>query len=244
MKNWILLFLFLANLSLAKASEITVVTEHYPPYQIVEGSSVTGLSIDIIHALMEEADLEAPILPLSWARAYQKALEGPNVLLFSMIRTEEREKLFKWVGKITGVSGYAFWGLKSSKEIEINNLSDAKQYVIGAPAENFSHRFLKRHGFESFVLTNDFNAALKMLYAGRIQLVINTRESVSYRLGTLNLDKSAIEKKLAIEHEWNHLSIAFSLDTSDEIVDTFRAAYARIKANGTYEKILRKWDAL
>jgi hypothetical protein len=46
-------------------------------------------------------DVEMEALP--WARAYRVAKEQGNTIIFNIARTANREKQFKWIGKITEV---------------------------------------------------------------------------------------------------------------------------------------------
>ncbi|MCL6416495.1 transporter substrate-binding domain-containing protein [Aestuariirhabdus sp. Z084] len=236
------LLLFLLGSSLGYGDDITIATEHFPPFQIVENGKIQGgLSVEIVNKLLEETGLQAPIVAYPWARAYKMGLTDRNVMIFSMVRSEERENHFKWVGPITGSKDYYFWSLKTSSGVSINSLEDAKQFLIGVPRENYQHQFLENNGFTHLTITNDFDATLRMLYAGRIEAILGSEISITYRVDKMGFDASLLKKQYGIDQRWGELSIAFSKNTPDELVERFQQALKKIKDNGEYEQILRKW---
>lgn len=78
-----------------QSTDLLVVTENLPPYNYKEGIAVKGVATEVVQALLKEVGLQADIHVLSWVRAYLKALEQPNVLIFSLVRTPEREEHFR-----------------------------------------------------------------------------------------------------------------------------------------------------
>lgn len=222
-----------------KASEITVVTEHFPPFQIADGDRIIGgFSTEIVNALLKEAGVKTEILGFPWARAYRMALTGENVLIFSITRNEERENLFNWVGSIIALEDN-LWSL--SDNLMIKSLEDAKQYKIAVPQDDNQHQFLVKNGFTNMYLVPELDTALKMLYAGRVDLVMGNDISIPYRLETLNLESSKLKKTYKIGQQWGDLSIAFSKNTSEKLVHKFQMALEEIKNNGTFDEILNRW---
>ena len=83
------------------ASTLTYMTEEYPPYQYKEAGTLKGLSVDLLKLMWAKMGVpEQAIAVYPWARGYNLIQNHPNSVLFSMIRTPEREQMFKWVGPI------------------------------------------------------------------------------------------------------------------------------------------------
>ena len=72
-------------------------------------------------------------------------VENKNVLIYSIMRTEQREKLFKWIGPLTPLRTRIF-SLKSRNDIVINNIKDAKKYKIGLVRGDARAQFFKNLG--------------------------------------------------------------------------------------------------
>lgn len=88
--------------------EIRIVTEELPPYNMTQDGQITGMSTEVVQAVLKEVGMSAPIQSMPWARAYDIALNSENTLIYSITRTRQRENLFKWVGDIAPVH----WGSK------------------------------------------------------------------------------------------------------------------------------------
>jgi len=236
----IMLVILLTN-RVAYSTEIKIVTEHYPPFQIVEnGQVVGGLAVDIVNDLLSKVNLETNIVAYPWPRAYKMALEEKNVLIFSITRTEERESKFKWVGSIIGVNDY-LWRLKSNESVNVRSLDEAKKYTMAVPKDDQQHHFIRKNGFSNVYVTSNFDSALKMLYANHVDLVMGPESSIYYRLKELSLDYSALEKAYDLGQKWGELSIAFSVNTSDEVVKKFQDVFQEMKNDGTCDKLILKW---
>ena len=69
-----------------------------------------------------------------------------NILIYSIGRSPEREKLFKWIDIISPYEVY-FYKLKSRKDISIKNLEDAKKYRIGGVNNDIRTQYLLGKGF-------------------------------------------------------------------------------------------------
>ncbi|MDP6688032.1 MAG: transporter substrate-binding domain-containing protein [Alphaproteobacteria bacterium] len=74
---------------------VAVVTETWKPYSYEENGIVKGSATKIVRAVLERAGIDYSIQVYPWARAYKTALNRESVVLFAVVRTEEREKLFK-----------------------------------------------------------------------------------------------------------------------------------------------------
>lgn len=241
MKLNIILAIVFLTITSANSTEIKVITEHYPPLQIVEnGKPITGLAIDIMKELLRKTEIQTNIQTYPWARAYKMALSEENILIFSLTRTKERESQFKWVGEIIGVSDY-LWGLKENTNIKINSLEETKKYTIAVPKDGMQHHFLNQYDFSNLYITTSMDSAFKMLYSKRVDLIMDSKISTYHRLKKLNLDPMKLEKKYEMGQQWGDLSIAFSLKTSDKLVKKFQNAFKEMKNDGTYEKIILKW---
>ena len=132
-----------------------------------------------------------------------------------------------------------FWSLND--DVIIRSLEDAKKYRIAVPRDDNQHQFLVNNGFTKMYLVNDIETALKMLYAGRTDLVMGNEISTLYRLEALNFESSRLKRTYKIGQQWGDLSIAFSKNTSEELVHQFQIALEKIKSNGTFDKILNRW---
>ena len=82
---------------------------------------------------------------MRWARAFQETLKKPNLVLLSLLRTDEREAQFQWLGKVHKVKS-SLASLCISTHIQLDSLEDAKAFRVGTIKGYGSADFLQNKG--------------------------------------------------------------------------------------------------
>ena len=83
------------------AQPIIAYTEVLYPFQFHnEKQELTGYSVELLRRLFKLTGHEYEIRVLPWARAFKNSLNQKDAMIFSIARTEKREAMFKWVGKV------------------------------------------------------------------------------------------------------------------------------------------------
>ena len=106
MKKVVAIVVFLLLSPMLNAEEkIDLMTEILPPFQYYdEDRNLSGISIEIIEKVKTEINSKVPIKGVPWSRGLKITKKKKNSALFSMLRTPDREKLFKWVGPLVDFS--------------------------------------------------------------------------------------------------------------------------------------------
>ncbi|MBI2343683.1 MAG: transporter substrate-binding domain-containing protein [Deltaproteobacteria bacterium] len=223
---------------------IRIVTEEYPPYNFTQNGAVQGVGTDVVRETLKIVDIEAPIEVLPWARAYKMALENGKVPIYTISRTPERERLFKWVGVITPVDQCVF-ALKA-EQIHIAQFDDLKRYEMGAVIDDVQEQYLLRRGFPRTKIQSNttHEANFRKLLKHRIDLWAVLELTAYYLVRENHYDpETTIEKVFCMEDlsvEGDYM--AFSNKTADVVVEKFQRALREIKSNGTYAKIIRSYQ--
>ncbi|QDL52969.1 substrate-binding periplasmic protein [Rhodoferax aquaticus] len=224
----------------AYAQKITVVTEEYPPYNFQDANKkITGISTDVVEEVLKRAKLDYQLGMYPWARAYQMAQDGPNVLIYSIGRSEKRETLFKWVDVIAPYDVYLY-RLKSRTNVTASDIASAKSFKIGAVREDVRAQFLEKEGIKADLVTDDSTNA-KKLAAERIDLFPIDELGMVALYKREGLDPSTVVKAVKLEALSAGLYMAFSKQTPDDVVNKAKAALADMKKDGTLDKIKAKY---
>ncbi len=211
--------------------EIHVCTENWPPYNYESDGEIKGVSTMVVKAVLEEAGLAYKIDIYPWARAYDLALNQKNTLIYTIARTPEREKRFKWVGEITPADSIVVYKLKKRDDIHIKSVEDLKHYTSAVVKNTMTHQYLLQQGFKEgrqFIIVANSNQNVKMLFEGRIDVSIHPENVLRVRLQKLNLPYNQLEGVFTLV-KGRRLEMAFSLQTPDEIVNRVRKALYRVK---------------
>lgn len=245
MKIFLLSLVIIFVGSFAYAEEIKIVTEDLAPLNYLDNKDgkVKGICTEVVQAVLEEIGINYKIEVLPWARAYMTALNEPNVLIYSMARTSEREELFNWVGEVVFNDIYVF-KLAARKDIQLTSLEEAKKYKIGTINNDYPEQYLLNKGFlkgkhlQSIVRIEQL---MKLLEYGRVDLVLYNEMSFAHIIRSGDFKPSLFKKVYKIEELSLPLYMAFSKKTSDKIVNQFRRALEIVKQKGIYDKIQEKY---
>lgn len=243
-------FLLLAASGISVASDsvtapIRVVTEELPPYNMAENGVVTGLSTEIVQAVMAGLGLNPKIEVLPWARAYDLAQHSDNVLIYPMARTQEREHLFKWVGAIAPTTWFLF--SLSERPVWLNSLDDARQYHIATVNQDVGEQYLMAHGFQvgkELQSSSMYENNYRKLKVDHVELWISNELNAIHLMRKNGDDpETRMVRSLPLPELSSEegLYMAFSRGTPDSTVERFRAELDRIKRDGTYQAIVKKW---
>lgn len=206
---------------------IKIVTEDLYPYNYLDGTEVKGSSTDKIKKTLQELgwnNLNFRVLP--WARAYDIALNEPNVLIYSMLRFDKREDHFKWVAKVGRVRACVV-RLKSRNDIQVNKIEDLKSYKMGVYVGSPIVNYLNDYGIEVSDVVGRYSSLVPMLVQGRIDVVPGSVDSFLAEASDQGYG-DIFEIIFCIEDLGKDLYCAFSYGTDDSIVRQFKEAFQRV----------------
>jgi polar amino acid transport system substrate-binding protein len=229
--------LLFAHLGLA--DELLILTENLPPLNYVENGVIVGPAVEMVKEIQRRIGSKEKIQVYPWARAYQTALEGKNIILFCMARTAVREDKFIWIGQVAQKRDIL--AAKRGSGIKINSLEDAKKVShIGTLRDDAKEIYLKNQGFTNLVPTHDDQRNAKKLVLGRIDLWVTKKPGLLTICKLAGVDYHDIEEVYSIRE--SPISIAASKQTSDEIIQKWKAAFNEMISDGTMLKIKNKWN--
>lgn len=111
----------LVVLCMPALAELRLLTEDAPPMSFMRDGELSGLSVEVVRALLARTGDNASIELLPWTRAMHLAQQQADTALFSTVRTPEREDRFHWVGPIV-VGTTSFYSLKS-RSLNIDSMA-------------------------------------------------------------------------------------------------------------------------
>ncbi|WP_056389820.1 ABC transporter substrate-binding protein [Massilia sp. Root418] len=227
------------------ATTVTCVTEENRPVNFWDNGKVTGFSTEVVEAVLKEIDVQATFQIMPWARAYATTLHTENVLIFSIMRTAEREHLFKWVGVVSPPDSSYLFALRHRK-LKLGDLDDARHYKIGTINGDAREQYLESKGFVKGLQLHG-NAVPKTTYEklklGRIDL---WAMSEMVALDIVRREGADPAQVLVRALQLTELGsggsyMAFGPKTDDHLVERFRKGLEAVKANGTFAALQKKW---
>ena len=224
----------------AQADTPVIMTEDWPPYNYIEQGELKGFSVELVQTMMDGLGITAEIKVYPGARGERYLRKHDNHMLFSLFRTPQRDKIYKWIGPISNDSVY-FFKSRENTQVKIHNLEDAKKVKrIGSSHEGMILNFLLENGFENIVKQSQWQTNMKLLVEGKYDLIANTPLAVKYRLKILNYSSDSLEQT-PVKLFSLPLYIGCSKTMPDATIEKWQNALDLIKASGKYNLIYNKY---
>ena len=230
--------------------EIQLVTQSFAPLQYQVEGRASGYVIEtldrIARQLAEDGAIRfRPVQFLPWKRAMEIAKTQPNILFFSLSRTNERESWFHWIGEISPY-GQNFYKLKSRTAITASELKDLANthYRIGVQSGSSLLRLMEKMKLtDSNIITSytDYHQGVKMLYADRLDMIPLTGFLARSSACGMGFDGDRLEPVLPISELAKPLWLVMSRSTEETVVRQVRHALDGLKASGDQDRIIGKY---
>lgn len=227
---------------------LVIMTEQSPPYNFKENGKIQGISVDLLEAIFKKMEVRLTrndMRMTTWMEEYQRTLDERNTILFSMMRTPERERHFHWVGPIVPVRIGLF--CPRDKQVRINTPEDLKKVKIGVIAADVGEQLVLEAGIEkeALIQSDSAEALVRFLGSGTIDCWAYEETAGRWFIGQNSESPGDIEMAHVLRE--GELYYAFHGRFVSSVVGHFQAALDAIKQekgpDGTseYEKILNRY---
>ncbi|MCK9378222.1 MAG: ABC transporter substrate-binding protein, partial [Syntrophobacterales bacterium] len=144
----------------------------------------------------------------------------------------------QWVGPV-GKNSAIFYAKKGSG-IKIGSLEEARKVAaIATTTDWFTEQYLKSKGFTNLVSSPLPGANVKQLMKGEVQLAVFTDITVPEIVKNAGYGMDDLEPVFTVSNTYFY--IAVSLGTPEETVRKWQSVLDGLKADGTFEKIYRRY---
>ncbi|HWU62576.1 MAG TPA: transporter substrate-binding domain-containing protein [Ensifer sp.] len=215
------------------AEQLQLLTESYPPYSYQENGVLKGIAVDLVKAVMADANVPYEMKIQPWARAYGLALNSQNHCVFSTVHTQERSALFEWVEPLFTTELYLV--RKKGSGVNPASVEDARRFLVGTQLGDYTEGTLKRDGFQRVDLSPEIELSIKKLMAGRIDLMPMAASMIA------DLQKQAIPIEPALVFTSSMDALACNRNTSPDTLERIRASLRKLTADGTRAGIFQRY---
>ena len=210
---------------------IKVVTEESFPINYTDDTSqkMTGFATDYLLTVLNQADVNYALNSYTWERSFKIASEEPNVLIYSMARTPERENDFHWLFEIMTLQ-YSLYGVESRRE-HFQGAKDFRSYQIALTAGSASLKYLKEDGYNNIVVAKDYEHLDNLLKHGRVDFVASSKLALSSFIKKYNYDKDTFSPYKELNYVDIDLYYAMSKSTDKQLVETLKTLFEEHKSH-------------
>jgi len=220
----------------AQAAGVVAYTEESPPYHYMENGKVAGVAADLLRAACERAKVNCSIELLPWARAMALTRLKPNSLVFSVVRTPEREDNFIWLSPIATEPVWLY-GRPDSPPVQ--SLADLRHVRVGVINGSSGAAFLRAAGAppQSIDVANSADANLRKFALRRVDFILGTDNRMQQQLARQPLPFK-VGKALQIADATSYY--AMHPQSSPDVVAALRGALEELRASKPYKDKLNR----
>ncbi|MBC7681228.1 MAG: transporter substrate-binding domain-containing protein [Ferruginibacter sp.] len=219
------------------AQTVQVVTET-TPFVFMQDGRIAGPATDVLEKTLRLAGINEYRLNMyPWARAYDMALNEPNVLIYLVARTPEREAKFHWVGEFMQIR-YHLYKLRERADIHASNLNTARQFTIGVMRDDLRHQYLRQQGFTRLAMSAQSTENFAQLLKRKVDMVPLSEAGAEAQCRNTAFDCAGLERVLPLDALTTGLYMAYSLSTPQALVQRTQDAFKQLKANGTVQRTM------
>ncbi len=228
----LLLLAFLILPAAASAQTVSFTTEDYAPFNYRDGKVIKGATVEQVEKVMADIGVDYTIEMMPWARAYTLAQSTPMTCVFATAHNGLRDPLFKWVEPLL-IDRNILIKAKNSA-VTADNLEEAKKYLVGTWREDYTETTLKEKGFPKLDVASDFNATMRKLLGGRIDMM---------PISELYFDKLKQDQPLEMVTVLSSqpMGIACQKDFPDDLLRKMQGSLDKLIADGTQKQIFLKY---
>ncbi len=221
--------------------KVRITTNNWRPYTSTDGS---GIYIDIVNAALKEMGVTPEYVYYPWRRGEKYVAEGKVWCTFPYTINIDRSTLYLFSDPLNESSTDIFY-YGPDKGYAFDRISDLKKYRMGGTAGYYFSELFAREGVEAFY-TPDELSGLKMLQKGRIDLFVLNR-LVGWYIINSNFGKDkqhfhTLGKPLSVNPQ--RLMVSRSYPGTEELLERFNEALAKIKASGKVRMIFNEHTSL
>ncbi len=229
-------------------AQLNYLTEEFPPYNFIEGGKPAGLSVEILRAVMDASGANGSAVAVHlvpWAEALEQVRANTSSVVFSIVRTPEREGLYRWAGPFTKSSFVLYAAV--SRNITISSAADLNSYDIGVVESTVEGDLLIGQGVDAshIVSASTPSELVGMLASGQIDLWATGDLTGRYEMQKAGLNPNDYESVYVLSQD--DFYFAFGKDVPDTMVGAFQHSLDFVRTQkdvhgvSEYERIVYKY---
>jgi polar amino acid transport system substrate-binding protein len=243
-------FLLTLTLTVSGYSEckIKAAWEPYEPYQFKDSKgNYTGLDLDIVKAVFEEAGCKIDFLEIPWKRQLACVEDGNINTIMGVSMLPERKKYANFSEPYRNESFAIFLEKGGNNKYKINKLEDLIKYnltlgtVLGYYYGKKFDQAMKNPEFKKLIdEVKDEETNIKKLKAGRINAILIDPFVGVNELKKMKMLDKVDKAPLTLISEPIH-AIFSKKSTTPDTVKTFNKGLKKLKESGKLNKIIAKY---
>ncbi len=199
--------------------------------------TLAGFAADLARAVAHEMGFTIRPIVGPWNEVLDRFRAGEVEVLANVAYTRERDAFADFATTHLTMVGAVF---TRHGDRSIRQPSDLAESRVAVQRDSFSHEYLRARGWDHrLIFVRDFHEALLALAEGRCEAVAAARIIGNHAIRKYGLKTVAASNIVLSDYT---LELHMAVHAGDAVrLATLNEGLARIRANGTYDRIYEKW---
>ncbi|WP_338802337.1 transporter substrate-binding domain-containing protein [Pseudomonas sp. RSB 5.4] len=217
----------------ADAADLQLLTDNHPPLHFQQGDQLVGYGVDVVRALAEQTGDRIDLQQVPLLRALRTASETPNTGVFTVLRTDERDDRYQWVGPLIEVETALY-------QPPVKTLQQADQAGrISVPRKWLIYSYLQQQNLKNLDGVETPEQMMRLFSLGRTDFVVSDTLSTAALARTQGMEPGRLQYQIPLMKQDTY--IAFSRQTDPGQVQRWQQALETLRADGRMEQIRQRW---
>jgi polar amino acid transport system substrate-binding protein len=209
---------------------------HLPPYEYVNDNGIyKGFNVDIMHAIAIQSGLDIELHPMPLYMLPASIEKGDIDAIQGMTQTDERKKMYDFSEPYLTISRCIF--VRHDNNF-IADIEDLQHVRVAVQKGNVPPALLRYKTPESLYYVDNQQQGILLLMMGNVDAFVGNKMVGLYTIQKWK--QTNFIKLVGGEIEPAKYSLAVKKGNT-EFLEVFNRGLKQIKANGTYDKIYKKW---
>lgn len=198
-----------------------------------------GYAVDVLEELQRRTGNRDRVQIEPESRVYATGLRVPNVLMLSFSRTPAREASFHWLLRIAR-KPWVFYG-RGDDPRNVASLADVRRLAsVGVVSGDVRAQWLQSERFGNLVMAGNHEQGIRLLLAGRVDVLLDEPQAIAFYCRAQRCGARP-PRPLWAPRVSDVYILMSKRGTDPALAGAWRAAADAMVADGTLERIARRW---
>ncbi|KIF61670.1 substrate-binding periplasmic protein [Pseudomonas fluorescens] len=222
----------------ATAADLQLLTDNHPPLHFMQGNQLAGFGVDVVQALANQTGDRIHLQQVPLLRALRMASDTPDTGVFTVLRTDERDDRYQWVGPLIEVETALY--ARDNLQPPVHSLREADHLGrITVPRKWLVYSYLQGQDLNNLYGVETPEQMMRLFSLGRTDFVVSDTWSKAALAREQGLEPGRLQYRIPLMKQNTY--IAFSPQTDPKQVARWQQALDTLRADGRLEQLRQRW---
>lgn len=222
----------------ANAADLQLLTDNHPPLHFMQGNQLAGFGVDVVQALAIQTGDRIQLQQVPLLRALRMASDTPDTGVFTVLRTDERDDRYQWVGPLIEVETALY--ARDNLQPPVHSLREADRLGrITVPRKWLVYSFLQGQDLNNLYGVETPEQMMRLFSLGRTDFVVSDTWSKAALAREQGMEPERLQYQIPLMKQNTY--IAFSPQTDPKQVARWQQALDTLRADGRLEQLRQRW---